>query len=131
MGQQQILLLILVTVIVAIATILAINTMQESHQNANHEAIRQKMMDATTLAQAYYRKNEMMGGGGGSFENISLEELDIQASDENLAEFSLSDAGTTSFTLTAIPASGGENIVGVIYSDRIEFVSGEESEDSD
>lgn len=129
MGQQQILLILLVTVIVAIATILAINTMQESHQEANYDAIRQKMMDATTLAQAYYRKNDMLGGGGGSFVNITLEELDIEANDENLAEFSLSDAGPSSITLTAVPASGGDNIIGVIYSDRIEFVDASEVEE--
>lgn len=129
MGQQQVILLLLVTVIVGIATVLAINVMLESRQEANHDAIRQKMLDATTLAQAYYRKNDMMGGGGGSFENITLEMLDIEANDENLAEFSLSDASATSFTLTAVPASGGDNIVGVIYSDRIEFVDAEEVEE--
>ncbi|WP_051069725.1 hypothetical protein [Gracilimonas tropica] len=127
MGQQQLVLILLVTVVVAIATILAINTMQDSHIQANQEALRQKMMDASTLAQAYFRKNKMLGGGGGTYQNITLDHLNIEASDSELGEFSL-EPGDKSFTLTAVPVSGGENIVGVIYSDRIEFISAEESE---
>lgn len=127
MGQQQIILILLVTVIVAIATILAINTMQDSHMEANYDAIRQKIMDASTLAQAYYRKNEMLGGGGGTYQNITLAQLNIEASDSELGEFSL-EPGDQSFTLTVVPASGGDNIVGVIYKDRIEFVNGEDEE---
>lgn len=121
MGQQQIFLILLVTVIVAIATIVAINTMQSSHQRSNHNAIRQKMMDATTLAQSYYHKNQVMGGGDGSFQHITLEHLQIEPENE-LGTFVLSAPGPASFTLTATPASGGDDITGIIYSDRIEFV---------
>lgn len=125
MGQQQVILILLVTIIVAFATILAINTLQESHQEANYDAIRQKMLDATTLAQTYYRKHEMMGGGGKSYQQITLSHLEIEA-DNQLGTFSISDQTADSFTLTAVPASGGDNIVGVIYPDRIEFTSEEE-----
>lgn len=130
MGQQQVIVLLLVTVLVGLATIIAINTMQSSRQEANHDAIRQKMMDATTLAQAYYRKNEMMGGGGGSFQDIKFEHINIDVNDNELAEFSL-ESGDQSFTIKAIPVSGGDNIVGVIYSDHIEFVDAAEEEAND
>jgi Tfp pilus assembly protein PilE len=121
LGQQQIILILLVTVIVAIATVLAVNTMQDSHRQANVEAIRQKMMEATTLAQAYYRKNASMGGGDGSYKHITLAYLNI-APDNELAVFSLSNAGDESFTLTAAPSAGGDSVVGVIYRDRMEFL---------
>ena len=127
MGQQQVILIVLVSVIVGLATVIAVNVMLESRQEANYDAIHQKIMDATTLAHSYYRKNEMLGGGGGTYQNITLAELNIEASDSELGEFSL-EAGDQSFTLTAIPASGGDNIVGVIYRDRIEFVSAEDEE---
>ncbi|MEX2410695.1 MAG: hypothetical protein WD607_04865 [Candidatus Paceibacterota bacterium] len=127
MGQQQIILIILVTVIVAIVTVLSVNVLLESRQEANYDAIRQKMMDATTLAQAYYRKHEMMGGGDGSYENITLQILEVEPENE-MGTFSL-ETGDQSVTLTAIPISGGDNIVGVIYSDRIEFVVDEEEEE--
>lgn len=122
MGQQQLLLILLVTIIVAFATIIAINTMQDSHQSANHDAIRLKMIEASSLAQSYYRKNKMMGGGGGSYEEITLQDLEIEPNDENLGNFSLSEESSDSFKLTAVPARGGEDIVSVIYTDRIEFV---------
>ena len=121
MGQQQLLLIILVTILVGIATILAINTMKITHVNANHDAIRQTMLDASTRAQGYYMKNETMGGGGKSFQNINMDIIEVEQDNEH-GTFSISDAGDDSFTITAIPAAGGENIVGVVYADSIEFV---------
>ncbi len=121
MGQQQVILIILVTVVVGIATVVAIDTMSESHQQANYDSIRQKMMDATTFAHMYYRKNNLLGGGGNSFESITFKDLQIDTSDTNLGTFSISDVSKESFKLTAVPVSGGDNIVGVIYKDRIEF----------
>lgn len=120
MGQQQIILILLVTVIVAFATIIAINTMEQSHINSNHDAIRQKMMEVNTLAQGYYYKNRSMGGGGGSFQDITFEHINVDTSDNELGEFSI-EPGDQSLTITAVPSAGGENIIGVIYKDRIEF----------
>lgn len=121
MGQQQLLLIILVTILVGIATIVAINTMQDARANANYDAIRQTILDASVKAQGYYMKNRMMGGGGNSFQNITLEIIEVEPNNEH-GNFSISDTGTESFTITAIPAAGGDNIVGVVYADSIEFV---------
>jgi len=121
MGQQQLLLIILVTVLVGIATIIAINTMQESRANANYDAIRQTILDASTRAQGYYMKHESMGGGGKSFQNITMGIIEVEPDNEH-GTFSITDSGTDSFTITAIPAAGGDNIVGVVYADSIEFV---------
>jgi Tfp pilus assembly protein PilE len=121
MGQQQLLLVILVTILVGIATVVAINTMQESRVNANHDAVRQVMLDASTRAQGYYIKHESMGGGGKSFQNITMEVIEVEPDNEH-GTFSITDSGTDSFTITAIPAAGGDNIVGVVYADSIEFV---------
>lgn len=128
MGQQQLLLVILVMILIGIATIIAINTMEQSHNTANEDAIRQKMIDASTLAQGYYYKNRMMGGGDGSFQEITLNDLNIEA-DGTLGAFSISEPGEDSFTLTAEPASDRPDIVSVIYKDRIEFVTDTEDED--
>lgn len=125
MGQQQIFLIILVTILVGLATIVAINTMQETRANANYDAIRQTILDASVRAQGYYMKNSMIGGGGNSFEGITLKDIEI-VSDHEHGEFSITDATSNSLTITAIPAAGGDNIVGVIYADRMEFVDPEE-----
>jgi len=121
MGQQQLLLLILVTILVGLATVVAISTMQESRANANYDAVRQTILDASTRAQGYYMKHESMGGGGKSFQDITMEIIEVEPDNEH-GNFSITDSGTESFTITAIPAAGGDNIVGVVYADSIEFV---------
>ena len=70
MGQQQLLLLILVTVIAGIMTVVAINTMVEMTDSAFEDAVRQDILTAASLAQGYYHKHSMMGGGGNSFADI-------------------------------------------------------------
>ncbi|MAO64890.1 MAG: hypothetical protein CL666_07800 [Balneola sp.] len=127
MGQQQILLILLVTIVVGIATVVAITTFENTRMNSNHESIKVKMIESQGLAAMYHSKIKALGGGGNSFQNISLEHLNI-SEDNQLGQFSISEEGTDSFTLTAIPASGGDNIVGVIYRDRIEFVNAEDEE---
>ncbi|MAL16484.1 MAG: hypothetical protein CL670_10095 [Balneola sp.] len=121
MGQQQLLLLIVTMIIIGIATITAINTLESSQVQANHESIKQKMIEAANYAQSYHRKSDMFGGGNGSFVSITLEELNLTA-DHTLGQFSISDESAESFTLTAIPAAGDEiDIVATIYKDDIQI----------
>lgn len=54
MGQQQLLLVILVTIIVGIATVVAINTFGSSAEQANLDAVRQDIAQIATAAQAWY-----------------------------------------------------------------------------
>ena len=120
MGQQQLLLLILVFIIVGTATIVAINTIQTNRMELNQESIRQEMIDAASFANAYYMKPEMLGGGGRSFSNISLEDLGIEANGD-LGEFSLTDVQAQSFKIEAVPAAGSGNIIGTITLDGVDF----------
>lgn len=121
MGQQQLILLIIVFIIVGIATITAINTFENSSDQTNKESIKLMMIDVVGYAKAYYLRPISLGGGGGSFENISLNDVRIDSMNEH-GIFSISDISNDSFTITAIPAAGGDNIVGVVYADSIEFV---------
>lgn len=125
MGQQQLLIVILVMILIGIATIVAINTFDNSRVQTNHEAVRQIMIDASGHAQAYYRQSPLMGGGGGSFQTVTLEDIQVQADHEH-GTFSITDTGTDSFTLSANPAAGEGPIVSIIFRDRIEFVDLEE-----
>lgn len=67
MGQQQLLLIILVTIIIGVATVVAINTMGETTLSANLDSVRQDMAQIAVSAQGFYQKPRMMGGGGKSF----------------------------------------------------------------
>ena len=75
MGQQQLLLVILVTIIVGIATVVAINTFGAAADSANLDAVRQDMGSIAASAQGYYMKPEMLGGGGKDFTGMTFENV--------------------------------------------------------
>lgn len=72
MGQQQLLLVILVTIIVGIATVVAINTFSSAADSANLDAVRQDVATIAASAQGYFMKPKMLGGGGNSFADITF-----------------------------------------------------------
>ena len=77
MGQQQLLLVILVTIIVGIATVVAINTFGSAADAANIDAVRQDLASIAAAAQGHYMKPAMLGGGSRSFENFSFETIAV------------------------------------------------------
>ena len=116
MGQQQLLLVILVTIIVGIATVVAINTFGSAADSANIDAVRQDIATFASSAQGYFMKPEMLGGGGGDFEGITFRSVAFPAdqySGDNLTvvnangvyTFPAPAATDTVVTITAHPAS--------------------------
>lgn len=113
MGQQQLLLVILVTILVGIATVVAINTFGTAADNANVDAVRTDALQIASAAQGYYMKPAMMGGGGQSFANIEFNDIGFPANvisnggltavNEN-GTYVIGSRGTGSFTLTAYPS---------------------------
>ncbi|SMO36249.1 hypothetical protein [Gracilimonas mengyeensis] len=79
MGQQQLLLVILVTIIVGIATVVAINTFGSAADSANLDAVRQDVASIAASAQGYYMKPEMLGGGGQDFTNMTFNDIAFAA----------------------------------------------------
>lgn len=120
MGQQQIILLILVTVIVGIATVIAMNAMENGYENSNFENITQELLNATTRAQMYYRKSSVLGGGGESFNGITINDLKIDTSG-TMGTFTLSEVNAQSIVIDVDPASGISGITGTITIDGITF----------
>ena len=117
MGQQQLLLVILVTIIVGIATVVAINTFSSASDSANLDAVRQDMITFASSASGYFMKPAMLGGGGNSYAGLTFRKIAFPAdtyanSDLTVVNsngvYSLPGALTatdTTFTLTAHPAS--------------------------
>lgn len=79
MGQQQLLLVILVTIIVGIATVVAINTFGSAADNASIDGARQDIAQIGASAQAYYMRPAMMGGGDRDFSAIDFSEISFGA----------------------------------------------------
>lgn len=134
MGQQQLLLVILVTIIVGVATVVAINIFGESAVNANYDATRQDVLTLSAMAQGWYIKPGLMNGGGGKFTGITVDELgfgydeDVTPTNGDFAnenaEFKL-DAGTAGqLTITAWPKQDpGGTVVAVVKPNEVESLT--------
>jgi len=127
MGQQQLLLVILVTIIVGIATVVAINVFGTAADEANRDAVRQDLMSAATQAQgAYVRPLSMNGLGrdfgatggadGGLTDAELLRRLNVpgersadgsEVENEN-GTYSIEARGEQTLTLRGEPTSGGD-----------------------
>lgn len=114
MGQQQLLLVILVTIVVGIATVVAINIFGESAEQANHDAVRQDLATVATSAQGWYIKPAMLGGGNNSFEDIDFRKVTFPGTigSTNLISTNLNGtyviqagADDDSFTVRGYPSS--------------------------
>lgn len=114
MGQQQLLLVILVTIIVGIATVVAINTFSSAAEGANLDAVRQDVASIAASAQGYYIKPAMLGGGGQDFTNVTfrnltfatdtINETALIAANQN-GTYIISGRTTDDFDVTAYPSS--------------------------
>ena len=129
MGQQQILLVILVTIIVGIATIVAIFNFQSAQDNSVYQAIQQDILQAQTQSIAYVKKARMMGGGGGSYIGLSMEDVLLPEQNEN-AIYSLDNISESGFSVVA-ESFVGFTVTANINGDSIEWVVDEgDSEES-
>ena len=79
MGQQQLLLVILVTVLVGIATVVAITVFDDASNSLNNDAVRQDLIAISASVQSYLQKPPMLGGGGGSFEGFTFDKIAFPA----------------------------------------------------
>jgi type II secretory pathway pseudopilin PulG len=112
MGQQQLLLVILVTIIVGIATVVAINTFGSAADSANLDAVRQDMASIAASAQGYYMKPTGLNGGGQDFTGMTFEDLafggDIvsdKIAENSNGSYELGPGASGEISLTAYPSS--------------------------
>jgi hypothetical protein len=71
-GSQQLLLIILGTVIVGIAVTVGISLFIDHSSATNRDAIANDLVHAASIAQMYRKKPVVQGGGGGSFVGFDL-----------------------------------------------------------
>ncbi len=140
MGQQQLLLVILVTIIVGIATVVAINTFGAAADQANIDAVNNDIAALASAAQGYYMRPGMLGGGGRTFDDLSFEGLafpstgisanGLIAQNEN-GRYVMTDVGGQSFTITAHPASCDGYVPGIIDDDSGALTGGSDCDGAD
>jgi hypothetical protein len=119
MGQQQLLLVILVTIIVGLATIVAVNTFQSAAEEANIDSIRQDILQAQSNANAYALKPQVLGGGNGRYQGISLQAIYLPEENEN-ATYELGEINDESFEIIAT-SERGFTLTATITIDSIDW----------
>ena len=123
MGQQQLLLVILVTIIVGIATVVAINVFGTAAEQAERDAVRQDLLGAAVQAQAIWARPTLMDGSGRDFTHFDegelLTRLNIPADSDYERDSTPLTNSNGSYTLTrttdgmvitGAPASGSADI---------------------
>ncbi len=85
MGQQQILLIILVTIIIGIATLVSINIISSGADSSNRDAVRQDLSSAASYVQSIWERPNVLGGANRRFTNLDeviiLQYLNIPATE--------------------------------------------------
>ena len=119
MGQQQILIVVLVTIIVGIATVVAIDNMQKSHDSSVYDAIQQDILQGQVNAIAFLKKPSMIGGGGGSYIGMTLQDFLLPEQNEN-ATYQLINVTQDSFTILATTVYGF-SVTATITGDEVEW----------
>jgi Tfp pilus assembly protein PilE len=131
MGQQQLLLVILVTIIVGIATVVAINTFGTAADQANIDAVNNDIATLASAAQGHYMRPGMLGGGGRTFDgssgaqatSINFEGLafpadglstDLLTAQNENGRYDIAVLGPQEFTISAHPASCAEYAPGTV-----------------
>lgn len=80
MAQQQILLIILGTIIIGVALAIGITLFTDNSAAANRDSVTSDLAALGSRAQMYYRRPRLMGGGGSSFVGLTLSHLTTKPS---------------------------------------------------
>ena len=119
MGQQQLLLIVLGTIIVGVAVVVGINMFTTGAINAERDALLQDVNNIASTAAAYWRKPAALGGGARDFSAVA--DVVVFGADSANANgtYVLSAPGVTSFTLTATGANEGVIIVATVTQNGV------------
>ena len=114
MGQQQLLLIVLGTIIVGVAVVVGINMFTTGAVNAGRDALLQDVNNIASSAASYWRKPAALGGGARDFTGVtSVITFGADSSNAN-GVFTMNVTSATQFTLTATGSNEGVIIVAVV-----------------
>ena len=114
MGQQQLLLIVLGTIIVGVAVVVGINMFTTGAVNAERDALLQDVNNVASSAASYWRKPAALGGGARTF--VGVADVTTFGADSSNANgvFVMSSVTATSFVLTSTGSNEGVVVVATI-----------------
>lgn len=119
MGQQQLLLIVLGTIIVGVAVVVGINMFSQGAVNAERDALVQDVNMIGAKAAEYWRKPVEMGGGARTFVGVTdVTKLGADSSNAN-GTYIMSSVTASQFTLTATGANEGVIVAATITSSGV------------
>ncbi|MBI4535299.1 MAG: hypothetical protein HY708_03410 [Ignavibacteriae bacterium] len=116
MGTQQLLLIVVGTVLIGIMIAVGLFMFRDQSANTNRDSISNDLVHCASKAQLYKRKPQAQGGGGGSFVGFRLETVFADLRNAN-ATYSL---GTVSQDVMSIIGVGNE--IGYDNATRVKVV---------
>ena len=131
MGQQQLLLIIVGLIVVAIAVAIGITMFSDNAVSANRDAVMNDLVLLASHAQEYSRRPTTMGGGGNSFLALDatngmklLTKTSTSLMVNANGTYTISTAGTTSTVeLTGVGTENGNDptkkvtVVMIVWAD--------------
>ena len=119
MGQQQLLLIVLGTIIVGVAVVVGINMFATGAVNAERDALIQDVNNIASSAAAYWRKPAALGGAARDFTGIA--DVTVFGSDSSNANgtYGMTVTNATTIVVTATGANEGVIIVATITQQGI------------
>ena len=119
MGQQQILLIAFLTIILSVAVVVGMNVYAIGSLNSELDALIIDVNSVAASATSYWRMPVALGGGARSFEGVSdVSSFDSELSNMN-STFVLSSVMTNQFVLTATSANEGIIVVATITQEGL------------
>ncbi len=101
MAQQQLLLIILGTIIIGLALAIGVTLFTDNSVSANRDAVTSDLVALASRAQMYYRRPKLMGGGGRSFTGLSISDLTTKATNA-YGTYSVTSVSQTNIVLDGL-----------------------------
>jgi hypothetical protein len=105
MGQQQLLLIILSAIIVAVAVAIGITIFWDNSISVNRDAMTTDMIQLAVKARHYYFRPKSMGGGGRSFVGLTPDDAGM------IKLVSLNFANNANGKYTILPGADASHVI--------------------
>lgn len=119
MGNQQMLPLLLATVLVGLAIVRGLGMLEETNRLENEAQIQMALLTTAERAQMWYRKPAAIGGGEQSFAQVSWRKLNLNPNTP-AGKFTMSEKTDRSFRLIGVSHEDPALVVSyVVYADSV------------